>query len=165
MDGAILKDVHVGKAIEQRLITLGISKTEFAKRAEIPQQHVYRVFERDTMETKKLYKICNVLNFNFFSLFCELPTNITANLSAVNTGKRGIAKNNISDSALAVELEKEKLKNTTSESLLNMSKSMYEQSQSQLRDKDVVIAMKNEHIEFLQAEIARLKDELSNYKQ
>lgn len=60
-----IKDVHVGQAIDQRRNELGLSKSELGRRLGIPQQHINRLLERETMETKRLVKACKALDFNF----------------------------------------------------------------------------------------------------
>lgn len=104
-----LNNVHIGEAIKKRFDELEITKTEFGRRIGIPQQHVNRLFERDTMETKRLIKVCRALDFNFFALFCDFPPQINAYLSAVATGSAP-ASLNIGDAAIIVELEKIKVK-------------------------------------------------------
>lgn len=63
--------IHIGRAIEQKLSDLKMSKTEFGRRIGIPSQNVNRILERDTIDTGKLIQISKILNFNFFSLFSE----------------------------------------------------------------------------------------------
>lgn len=99
-----LKDVHVGQAIKKRYEATGMTKTEFGRLIGVPQQHINRIFERDTMETKKLAKICQALDYNFFALFCEFPTNVNAYLAAVALGN-GDANNNIGEAAVLAEIE------------------------------------------------------------
>ena len=78
-----IKDVHVGQAIDQRRNELGLSKSELGRRLGIPQQHINRLLERETMETKRLVKACKALDFNFFALFCPVNPQISAYLAAV----------------------------------------------------------------------------------
>ena len=59
-----IKDVHVGQAIDQRRNELGLSKSELGRRLGIPQQHINRLLERETMETKRLVKACKALDFS-----------------------------------------------------------------------------------------------------
>jgi septal ring factor EnvC (AmiA/AmiB activator) len=172
-----LKEIHIGKAIEERINQLGITKTEFAARVEIPQQHVYRVFQRDTIEIKKLIKICKVLDFNFFALFCGERQNFTAFLSALNTGTNGNATNILAPEAAAAELLIAQTHYKQSQEQLAMSNILSAQLQSQMKDKDSIIAMKdeqiamknellatkNEQIEMLKAEVAQLKAELAQH--
>lgn len=105
MSNLRLNEVHIGEAIKKRLEKLQMSKTEFGKRIGTPQQHVNRILERDTMETKKLIKVCKALDFNFFTLFCESQNSIYAYLSAIALGE-GNASLNMGDAATIAELEK-----------------------------------------------------------
>lgn len=102
-----LKDINLGQEIKAVFDKLGLTKTELARRMGIPQQHVNRIFERDTMETKRLIKVSRALDYNFFALFCEFPQKIEAYLSAVNLGN-GDMHYIMGDSAVAAELEKVK---------------------------------------------------------
>lgn len=100
-----IKEIHIGKEINRRREELGLSKTEFGARIGIRQQHVNRILERETIETKKLIEISRVLDYNFFSLYCETSPTITAYLGAVNMGTGGCS-NNIGESVgLAMELQ------------------------------------------------------------
>ena len=102
-----VNDVHIGKAIDEQREKLKLSKSEFGRRIGVPQQHVNRILERDTMETKRLVKVCQELDFNFFSLFCPLPAQrISAYLSAISLA--GDANNLIGDASLLAQLEKVK---------------------------------------------------------
>ena len=65
-----IKNVHIGEAIEKRRNELGLSKSELGRKIGVPQQHVNRILERETMETKRLIKVSEALGFNFFTLFC-----------------------------------------------------------------------------------------------
>ena len=44
-----IKHVHVGAEIEKRRVELGLSKSELGRRIGVPQQHVNRILERETM--------------------------------------------------------------------------------------------------------------------
>jgi len=147
-----LKDVHVGQAIKKRYEATGMTKTEFGRLIGVPQQHINRIFERDTMETKKLAKICQALDYNFFALFCEFPTNVNAYLAAVALGN-GDANNNIGEAAVLAEIElyKERvggLKENTStlKDQISTLKDTVEQLKSKLRDKDELIAIYKERV-------------------
>lgn len=142
-----LKEVHIGKEIDKRRQELDMSKSEFGRLIKVPQQHVNRIFERDTIETAKLVKICRVLEFNFFSLFCELPQSVYAYMAAVAMGD-GDAKNMIGDAALAAQIETldiklkaaEENKTTLKDQIIGL-KDNIEQMKSQLADKDALIEM------------------------
>ncbi len=145
MINAELKEIHIGAAIKKRLDELEMTKTEFGRLIGVPQQHVNRIFERDTIETKKLYKICRALDFNFFALFCRFPTNVNAYLATVALGD-GDAENNIGDTALlakheAMKIRVEGFKKTEQDlrsQIVDLQKSI-EQLKSQLGDKDEII--------------------------
>ena len=135
-----IKDIHLGQAIKKRFDETGLTKTEFGRLIGVPQQHVNRIFERDTMETKKLIKVCRALEYNFFALFCQFPTNVNAYLAAVSLGD-GDANNNIGDTALLAQLEvaKAKIEGLTAHNAT--LKDQVEQLKSQLADKDSIIQL------------------------
>lgn len=135
-----IKDIHLGQAIKKRFDETGLTKTEFGRLIGVPQQHVNRIFERDTMETKKLIKVCRALEYNFFALFCQFPTNVNAYLAAVSLGD-GDANNNIGDTTLLAQLEvaKAKIEGLTAHNAT--LKDQVEQLKSQLADKDSIIQL------------------------
>ena len=142
-----LKEVHIGKAIKERLDALKMTKTEFGRLIGVPQQHVNRIFERETIETKKLVKICRALDYNFFALFCQFPTNISAYLSAVALGD-GDANNNLGETAVLSQLEVMKVKLEKAEGTerdlrdqIGGLKDNVEQLKSNLQDKDEIIKL------------------------
>lgn len=103
------KEVHIGKAILERLQKLRMTKTEFGKRIGRHQQHVNKIFEKESIDTNLLRKICLALDYNFFVLYCDFPTSVKAHLSAVALGN-GDAHNNVGDSAVLSQLEVYKAK-------------------------------------------------------
>lgn len=135
-----VRHVHVGEAIESRRKQLKLSKTEFGRRIGVTQQHVNRILERETMETSRLEKVCEALDFNFFSLFCTPKQQITAYLSSVNL-EGGTCQNLIGDAVLVGELEKEKINNEGKDARIELLENQIEQIKSQLRDKDMIIEL------------------------
>lgn len=142
-----LKDIHVGKAIEERRQKLNISKSELARRIGIPQQHINRMLERDTMETKRLVKICEALDYNFFGLFCPSSTqNISGYLSAVTL--QGEANNFVGSAEVVAELsiEKNKVKSLEKENVelrerIEDFKAQVSRLDANLKDKDTIIEL------------------------
>lgn len=144
-----LKEVHIGQAIKKRIEELGMTKSEFGRLIGVPQQHINRILERDTMETKKLINVCRALEFNFFALFCEFPTSVNAYLAAVALG--GNATYSVGDASLLAQMEANKVKadglqeNT---SLLReqiaILKDQVEGLKKQLEDKDEIITLYKE---------------------
>ena len=57
-----IKLVHIGQAIDKRRNELGLSKSELGRRIGVPQQHINRILERETMETSKLAKVSQALD-------------------------------------------------------------------------------------------------------
>lgn len=133
-----LKKIHIGKEIKKRLDEKKMSKSEFARRIGMPQQHVNRVFERDTIETKRLEAVCEALDFNFFSLYCDNPNNVFAYLAAVNLGE-GDVTNLIGDAAVVAQMEVLKATIAGLEKERNAMAGQIESLKGNLRDKDEII--------------------------
>jgi transcriptional regulator with XRE-family HTH domain len=127
-----INEVHIGQAIAQRIKELDITKTEFARRIGINQQHVNNLLERQSITTARLIVISKALDFNFFSLYCDIN-----NISATN-------------STLALSLGNGHALSVVSElkSVELMSK-FISALESQLEDKQEIINMKDEMIKEL----------------
>lgn len=139
-----LKSVHVGQEIAKRLDELNMTKTEFGRLIGVQQQHVNRILERDTMETKKLYRVCQVLDMNFFALFCKFPTSVNAYLAAVVLGD-GEAMNNIGDAAILSEIEKLKSDVRRFKESNDLLKDQIDLLKNNMSDKDELIALYKEN--------------------
>ncbi|WP_304976986.1 helix-turn-helix domain-containing protein [Duncaniella muris] len=144
-----LKEVHIGQAIKKRIDELGMTKSEFGRLIGVPQQHINRILERDTMETKKLIKVSQALDFNFFALYCEFPTSVNAYLAAVALG--GNASYSVGDASLLAQMEASKVKADglqENSSLLKeqiaILKDQVEGLKKQLDDKDEIINLYKE---------------------
>lgn len=81
----VIKKVHIGHEIAKRINQLGISRSEFGRRIGMLQQHVKGLLARQSLDTEKLSTICEALDFNFFSLYCD-SVSINAYRSAITTG-------------------------------------------------------------------------------
>lgn len=64
-----MKEVHVGKLIKMRLDQLGMTKAEFARRINKSPQNIHDILNRESVDTKLLVKMSEVLNYNFFKAF------------------------------------------------------------------------------------------------
>lgn len=99
----MVKDIIIGKCIEQRINELGMSKSEFAKKIGVLQPNVGRILESDNIKTDKLVEISNALGFNFFQLYssngCEKTT-----LLNVKTVRQLVFDKGISEIDLASRL-------------------------------------------------------------
>lgn len=134
-----IKNVHIGEAIEKRRNKLGLSKSELGRKIGVPQQHVNRILERETMETKRLIKVSEALGFNFFTLFCPVQHQISAYLAAVTLD--GNAHNIIGDAELASQLAK---------------------AQTEIESQRGTIALLKEQVDSLNAQINRLDSNLKD---
>ena len=141
-----IKHVHVGQAIDKRRNELGLSKSELGRKIGVPQQ---RILERETMETSRLIKVSEALDFNFFSLFCPRQHHISAHLAAVALD--GNANNLIGDAELAVQLSSEKKETENLRETIKLLKEQIESLNSQilrldsnLKDKDIIIELLKE---------------------
>ena len=64
-----IKHVHVGQAIDKRRNELGLSKSELGRKIGVPQQHINRILERETMETSRLIKVSRSIGLQFLFPF------------------------------------------------------------------------------------------------
>lgn len=71
-DNIEIEPVNIGRAIENRLKIQGITQTEFAKKMGMHQPDVSRLLKKDSIDTEKLIRISQILNFNFFGLYLPL---------------------------------------------------------------------------------------------
>lgn len=141
--------VHVGEAIEKRRNELGLSKSELGRRIGVPQQHVNRILERETMETNRLVKVSEALDFNFFTLFCPVQHQISAYLAAVTLD--GDANNSIGDAELTAQLSKAQAEVDNQKETIKLLKEQIDSLNAQitrldsnLRDKDAIIELLKE---------------------
>jgi len=63
--------VHIGQKIEEVIHELNMPITEFASRINKSRTVIYNIFKRQTIDTGLLYKISEVLEYNFFKLYFE----------------------------------------------------------------------------------------------
>lgn len=71
---AVTPTIHIGQEIETRLNHLNITASEFARRLDTSKQNVNRILKKESIETATLQRYCEVLDFNFFTLFCPTST-------------------------------------------------------------------------------------------
>lgn len=143
--------VHVGKAIEKRRQEIKISKSELSRRIGVPQQHINRILERETIDTNRLVQICQALDFNFFTLFCPNQRQIYANNSAFSIGNGNSSNwigNNIGIAAESKSSQEEVANLMGNINLLNnMIQNLEDQVanlKSNLKDKDTIIELLKE---------------------
>ena len=146
MEDYIPKRVHIGKALDKQREIKKMSKTELGRRIGVRQQHMNNIFDNENIDTGKLAKLCEVLEFNFFTLYCDLKPNISAYLSALALGN-GDANNNIGDAALTLELEMQKAKVKELTAQMDSLKRENITLSDRIQDKDKIIESKDELIQ------------------
>ncbi len=65
--------IHIGQEIEARINQLNITASEFARKIDTSKQNVNRILKKESIDTATLQRYCEVLDFNFFTLFCPAP--------------------------------------------------------------------------------------------
>ena len=58
--------VHIGNKIKEKFLDSGLSGAEFARLLNYERTNIYRIFERESIDTVLLLKISEVLQFDFF---------------------------------------------------------------------------------------------------
>jgi len=72
----VLKNIHIGKIIKQKLEDSPMNITEFAKKIHLDRTTVYDIFERKSIDTELLIKISQILNYDFYNeTYHKTPTN------------------------------------------------------------------------------------------
>ena len=61
--------IHIGQKIKEELYAQGISVSVVAKKISRSRNVVYKIFERESIDTNLLNKIAKILNCDFFSLY------------------------------------------------------------------------------------------------
>lgn len=59
--------IHIGQLIRQELRRQGRSVTWFAGQLCYTRTHIYKIFERDSIDTQLLRRVSHILNRNFFN--------------------------------------------------------------------------------------------------
>ena len=86
-----MKKVNIGLEIEKMINYQGISRAEFGRRCDIAQPNVKRILERGCINTDKLVRVSEALDYNFFRLWVDdEPTTIKAESSAVRVGSGNV---------------------------------------------------------------------------
>ncbi len=59
-------DLHIGQKIKEVWKRSGLKGTEFAQRLHRQRQSIYHLFKQESIDTRLLRKISEVLNYDFF---------------------------------------------------------------------------------------------------
>lgn len=63
--------VHIGKKIEDVLRSKGYKVSWFARSLYCDRTNVYKIFQRESVDTKMLFRICEILHHDFFVYYSE----------------------------------------------------------------------------------------------
>ena len=73
--------MHIGDLIRRKVAEKGISVVSFAEQLSCTRINVYKMFNRQSLDTELLLRVSKVLEFDFFSCYSErlnrLPGNNT----------------------------------------------------------------------------------------
>lgn len=64
--------LHVGELVKNVVHEQGRSVTWFAKRLGCTRPNVYKIFAKENLDISLLWRISNILNYNFFMRIGEL---------------------------------------------------------------------------------------------
>jgi DNA-binding Xre family transcriptional regulator len=72
--------VHIGEIIENKVNEKKIKFSEFSKMLGIKRQNVHKtVFDKSSLDTDFLAKICSALDFNFFAFYAVIDNGCNKN--------------------------------------------------------------------------------------
>jgi transcriptional regulator with XRE-family HTH domain len=66
-----MKNKKIGQLILDRLNQKGMTKSEFSRRINKSRQNVQDIFKRESLDTKLLSDISEVLEYNFFNILSK----------------------------------------------------------------------------------------------
>lgn len=72
IERAILFMVHLGELVKEVLHEQGRTVTWFARRLGCTRPNVYKIFAKANFDVSLLWRISNILNYNFFMRIGEL---------------------------------------------------------------------------------------------
>lgn len=145
-----IKHINVGSAIEDRRKQLDITKTELGRRINVPQQHVNRILERETMETNKLVQVSEALEFNFFELFCPNKDERVSAKNAAVAYNGNVTNTQVGDRVVDGSLAVANIQIVSLQNELDTLKNSNATLHNNLEDKERIIAMKQEKIDMMQ---------------
>lgn len=64
--------VHIGKLIQQKVKTKGITVVDFARKINYSRRNAYAIFKNESINTSLLSKIGKVLEYDFFNDYIKI---------------------------------------------------------------------------------------------
>ena len=65
------EQLHIGKLIKAKLDEQGRKASWLAKQVNCTRFNIYKVFQRESIDTKLLIEISNALDYNFFECYAR----------------------------------------------------------------------------------------------
>lgn len=65
------KQINIGEEIQKEMKNQKIGATVMAKKIDTNRRHIYRIFEKNSIDTKLLFKVSKVLKHDFFKLYSD----------------------------------------------------------------------------------------------
>jgi transcriptional regulator with XRE-family HTH domain len=66
-----MSSLHIGGEIRKRAKKKGMRADTMAKLLNVSTPNIYKIYERESMDTDLLARICEVLDYNFFTLYAK----------------------------------------------------------------------------------------------
>lgn len=63
--------MQIGQEIKKKLEERGMTIVSFARQLSFSRTNVYKIFEKESIDSKLLLRICRVLDYDFFMLYSE----------------------------------------------------------------------------------------------
>jgi len=80
-------DVKIGSVIKKTLEARQMKLKDFAEELGMARQNIYRIFEKNSIETDLLIKISSILNHNFFQYLDNRTAGVTNETHFANNQK------------------------------------------------------------------------------
>jgi transcriptional regulator with XRE-family HTH domain len=68
--------IHIGEKIKEVFEEKGLKMSSFSSSVGMTYRNIYRIFEKEHINTELLQKISKVLDYNFFNLYIDEDSNL-----------------------------------------------------------------------------------------
>lgn len=65
------KQINIGEEIQKEMENQNIGATVMAKKIDTNRRRIYRIFEKNSIDTELLFKVSKVLKHDFFKLYSD----------------------------------------------------------------------------------------------
>jgi hypothetical protein len=98
--------VHIGKEIKKIFGDSGMKISVFANKLNTVPRNIYNIFEKESIDTDKLHKISEILQYDFFRLYFS----VKIDRPSIKNDKL-FSKSPSKKISVIIEVEEEKVKN------------------------------------------------------